>query len=142
VVTKTGGTRAVLALVSKSGRERCKFEVQARAVAVGDDGGLLCYADESAVHVRRRLWFWFFPAYKKVTQATQIAMMDGAGLLAVACAEDSWLELWRIASGLPEVTAADLPDSPTCMAVRGDRIALGFSSGEVRWFRFRKGMGA
>jgi len=138
VVTRVGGSRSVLALVGQSGRETCKLHVETHSVATGDNGATLCYADASGVHVRRRRLLWFLPAGEKRVKASHVAVMDNYGLLAVARADDNWLEIWRIESGLPVVTAAELPGSPTCIASRGERIALGFSSGEVLWFRLRR----
>ncbi len=95
VVTATGGTRSVLALVADTGRERCKLRVEAHAVATGDSGSILCYADASVVYVRRRRLLWFFPAFRKSIKASQLAVLDGTGLLGVARADDHWLEIWR-----------------------------------------------
>jgi hypothetical protein len=112
--------------------------VEAHAVAIGNDGSTLCYADASGVYVRRRRLLWFFPAYEKSVKSSQLAVLDCTGLLAVSRADDHWLEIWRLQRGLPVVSAAELPDDVTCMAARGDRVVIGFSSGEVIWFRLRK----
>jgi len=138
VVTMVGGMGTVLALVSRFGKETCKLRVEAHAVATGDDGSTLCYADPSGVYVRRRRLLWFFPAYEKNVKALQLAVLENSGLLAVTRADDNWLEIWRLKPGLPVVAAAELPDSATCIAARGERVAIGFSSGEVLWFRLRK----
>ena len=138
VVTATGGTRGVLALVSHFGREKCKLRVEAHAVATGDHGSTLCYADASGVYVRRRRLLWFFSAYEKSVKASQLAVLGSSGLLAVTRADDNWLEIWRLTPGLPVVASAELPDSATCIAARGERVAIGFTSGEVLWFRLRK----
>ena len=92
VATVRGGIRTVLALVTATGRERCKLRVEAHAVATGDDGSTLCYADASGVYVRRRHLLWFFPAYRKSVKASQLAVLDCTGLLAVSRADDPWLE--------------------------------------------------
>ena len=51
--------------------------------------------------------------------------------------DSQWLEVWDVKSGLPTVAAAHLPGQVSCFAARGDRMLVGFESGEILRLRLR-----
>lgn len=63
--------------------------------------------------------------------ASRGAFLAEGTLLAVALADEEWLEVWRVESGLPQLAAIELPASATSLSAAGERIVVGLRSGDV-----------
>jgi hypothetical protein len=66
-----------------------------------------------------------------------VSFVAGNRRLAVIQHHGPWLEIWDLTEGLPTVAGADLPGTITSFGARGDRILLGFESGELLRLRLR-----
>ena len=105
-------------------------------LAVSPEGGTLCVAGRG-VAVHR------YPAAggpatcSREEPAHRVAFLAGGDLLAVIGPDSSWLQVWRVAAGMPEAAAIDLPAEASCLDTRGDRLAVGLQSGAVISLRLR-----
>jgi hypothetical protein len=106
--------------------------------SVDTDGELLCLAGEAV-----QVWNYSNkPAtllYHRSTPARNVAWLGGQNSIAVALHSTNGLELWQLAKGLPTVAEIDLPMPASCLAVRGNWMAVGFPSGELMTVCLEKG---
>jgi hypothetical protein len=104
-------------------------------LAVSEDGGCLCVAGESVLILAEQRGEWT-TLYRRDTSAKYVAFLGEGDLLAVVLlTEEPWLEVWRMTAGLPTVAAAHLPGKASSLSARGDRVVLGFLSGDLMSLR-------
>jgi hypothetical protein len=127
-----GGTHVVVSLVRTVGAERVILQRRERLsdAAVTHDGETLCLAGRSVEVLKRSGQSWE-SVYRREKPARAVAFLGNEGLVAVALEEEPWLEVWRVADGLPTVAATHIAANLTCLTTRGDRIAAGCNSGEL-----------
>lgn len=131
------GTLKVVALLDAHSGKETKILSEPEHVsdiAVGGDGQRLCVAGRR-VRVFEGTGGSWRERFSRDTAVSHACFLAASSLLALILEAEPWLEIWRVSPGLPTVTAMPLPSDPTCLGVRGDRIAVGCASGDLVFLR-------
>ena len=133
-----GERASVVSLVRRTGEEQITLELSdfRRDLAVSEDGASLCVTGESVLILAEQHGEWT-ALYRRDTPAKYATFLGEGDLLAVVLTEEPWLEVWRMTEGLPTVAAVHLPGKASSLSARGDRVVLGFFSGDLMSLRLR-----
>ncbi len=137
-----------IVLIRALGREETMWstnEVLTDA-AIADNGATLCVVG-NGVRILHRSSSGLLDVYRRDTQASRVAFLGSGHYIAVARSDQPWLEIWRVADGLPTVAAIDVPSNVTSLAARDYTIAVGLRSGDLMsvscsWFQDLEGPNA
>jgi WD40 repeat protein len=135
--SQSGGQRTVFSLVRKIRGEvgvlqTGEFFADADA---SEDGATACIAGRS-VRLFRRSGEGVDPLFRRDTAAHLVAFL-GDEFLAVSVADQLWLEIWRLAEGLPTVAAIHASSPITSLAASGCNVVAGLRSGDIMSLRLR-----
>lgn len=133
-----GKRTSVVSLVRRTGEEQITLELPdfRQDLAVSEDGASLCVTGESVLILAEQHGAWT-TLYRRDTPAKYATFLGEGDLLAVVLIEEPWLEVWRMTEGLPTVAAVHLPGKASSLSARGDRVVLGFFSGDLMSLRLR-----
>lgn len=131
---------SVLTLVATPGQETIMWQSTRGLsdVAVSSDGSLLCLAGRELEVWQPSEGTWVCKHHRP-EPVQQVAFLENGKLLAVVLRNEPWLEIWRVADGLPKLAAHELPRPATLLSCRGDAVVVGFRSGELMSLRYCRG---
>ncbi len=128
-----------LSLVTGADRETEILKERERigCFATAPDEDLICLGSYYVRLLKTKNGEQALNLFRRETPVEFVSFVASHQRLAVIRRDGPWLEIWDVATGLPTVAAADLPDWVTSFASRGDRILVGFGSGELLRLRLR-----